>query len=152
VVNFDGANVWGETTDVTVFGEERSELGSYVRTRAAELGLTIMPDPEPQVGTYFRSDHFPFARAGVPALYIRQGWRYAGRPPGWGDSIRIAYTASDYHQPSDEIGPDWTYAGAVQQGSLALRVILDLAAGDAWPNWLEGQEFKAARDAMMDGR
>ena len=151
-INFDEANVWGETTDITVFGEERTELGPYVRTRAAEFGLTIMPDPEPQVGTYFRSDHFPFARAGVPALYFNHGWTYVGRPAGWGDSIRTAYNANQYHAPSDEIGADWVYGGAAQEGTLALRIILDLAATDTWPNWLEGQEFKAARDAMMESR
>ena len=151
-INFDEANVWGETTDITVFGEERTELGPYVRTRAAEFGLTIMPDPEPQVGTYFRSDHFPFARAGVPALYFNHGWTYVGRPAEWGDSIRTAYNANQYHAPSDEIGADWVYGGAAQEGTLALRIILDLAATDTWPNWLEGQEFKAARDAMMESR
>jgi len=150
-INFDEANVWGETTDITVFGEERTELGVYVRARAAELGLGIMPDPEPQVGTYFRSDHFPFARAGVPSLYMVHGWDFIGRPAGWGDSVRAAYNANDYHAPSDEIGSDWVYGGAVQVGDLALRVILDIATTDTWPNWLEGQEFKAARDAMRGG-
>ena len=152
LVNFDEANVWGETTDISVMGEERSELGVYVRARAAELGLTLTPDAEPQVGSYFRSDHFPFARAGVPSLYVRHGWNYVGRPAGWGDSIRAAYNADHYHAPSDEVGADFDYAGAVQQGALALRTLLDLAASDTWPNWLEGQEFKAARDAMMGGR
>jgi len=151
-INFDEANVWGETTDMIVFGEERSELGTYVRARAAELGLTLMPDAEPQVGTYFRSDHFPFARAGIPSLYVKHGWTYVGRPAGWGDSIRAAYNANDYHAPSDEVGPEWAYEGAVQQGQLALLTILDIAATDTWPNWLEGQEFKAARDAMRSGR
>jgi Zn-dependent M28 family amino/carboxypeptidase len=111
-----------------------------------------MPDPEPQVGTYFRSDHFPFARAGVPSLYILHGWDFVGRPPGWGDSIRAAYNANDYHQPTDEIGAEWIYGGAVQEGTLALLTILDVAAADTWPNWLDGQEFKAARDAMMESR
>jgi Zn-dependent M28 family amino/carboxypeptidase len=151
-LNFDEANVWGETTDVIVFGEERSDLGSLVRPRAAELGLTLMPDAEPQVGTFFRSDHFPFARAGIPSLYIKHGWSYAGRPAGWGDSIRAAYNENAYHAPSDEIGADWNYAGAVQQGTLALLTLLDLAASDVWPNWHEGQEFKAARDALMQSR
>lgn len=152
VLNFDEANVWGATTDITIFGEERSDLGAYVRPRAAERGLTIMPDPEPQVGSFFRSDHFPFARAGVPSLYFQHGWAFVGRTAAWGDSVRAAYNANDYHAPSDEIGSEWVYDGAVQEGDLALAVILDLAASDAWPNWVEGQEFKAARDAMMRGR
>lgn len=151
-LNFDEANVWGQTTDAIVFGEERSELGAYLRPRAVELGLTLVPDAEPQVGTYFRSDHFPFARAGVPSLYLKHGWSYVGRPAGWGDSVRVAYNENHYHAPSDEIGADWDYNGAVQQGTLALLTLLDLAASDAWPNWHEGQEFKAARDAMMGSR
>ena len=151
-INFDEANVWGETTDVSVLGEERSELGAYVRRRAEDVGYTITPEAEPEVGTYFRSDHFPFARAGVPALYIKHGLRYVGRPEGWGDSIQADYTAKHYHAPTDEIGADWTYDGAARDGTLALLTILDLAASEAWPNWHEGQEFRAARDQMMQGR
>jgi Zn-dependent M28 family amino/carboxypeptidase len=148
-INFDEANVWGVTTDVTVMGEERTELGPYVRARAVEMGLTIMPEAEPAAGMYFRSDHFPFARAGVPSLYFNHGWRFVGRPDGWGDSVRADYNANRYHQPSDEIFPEFVYDGAAQYGDLALLTILDLAEDDTWPNWLEGQEFKAARDAMM---
>jgi Zn-dependent M28 family amino/carboxypeptidase len=151
-INFDEANVWGETTDVTVMGEERTELGPYVRARAAQMGLTIMPEAEPAAGTYFRSDHFPFARAGVPSLYFNHGWRFVGRPDAWGDSLRTDYNANRYHQPSDEILPDFVYDGAAQYGDLALLTILDLAEDDTWPNWLEGQEFKAAREAMIAGR
>jgi Zn-dependent M28 family amino/carboxypeptidase len=151
-INFDEVNVWGTTTDVTVMGEERTELGRYVRTRAAEMGLTITPEAEPAAGTYFRSDHFPFARAGVPSLYFNHGWSFVGRPAGWGDSVRVDYNENRYHQPSDEIEPGWVYDGAAQLGDLALGVLLDVASDDTWPNWLEGQEFKAARDAMMAGR
>jgi len=148
-MNFDEANVWGRTTDVTVFGEERTELGPYVRARAEELGLTIVPDANPSAGTYFRSDHFPFARAGVPSLYFNHGWSFVGRPLGWGDSVRVDYNANRYHQPSDEILPEFVYDGAAQMGDLALLTLVDIAESRTWPNWLPGQEFKAARDAMM---
>jgi Zn-dependent M28 family amino/carboxypeptidase len=151
-INLDGANVWGETTDVSVLGEERSELGLYLRRHLGHVGYTITPEAEPEVGTYFRSDHFPFARAGVPALYIKHGLQYVGRPAGWGDSVQADYTANYYHSPRDEVGADWVYTGAARDGTLALLTILDLAATDAWPNWHEGQEFKAARDRMMRGR
>jgi len=151
-INIDGANVWGETADVQILGEERSELGAYVRARAAEVGLTLEPEADPEVGTYFRSDHFPFAKAGVPALYFKHGRDYIGRPPGWGDSIEVAYTANHYHAPSDEVGADWIYDGAARDGTLIVLTIQDLAATDAWPNWHEGQEFRAARDAMMRTR
>ena len=147
-VNVDGANLWGETDDVIAQGAERSELGAFVRARADEMGLTIMPDAEPEKGFFFRSDHFPFALAGVPSLYIEHGRAYRGRPEGWGDSIQTEYTALHYHAPSDEFSEDFVFEGAVQQGRLALLTILDIADDDGWPNWLEGSEFKAARDAM----
>ena len=151
-VNFDEANVWGETSDVSVLGEERSELGSFLRRHIGHVGYTITPEAEPEVGTYFRSDHFPFARAGIPALYVKHGLQFLDRPAGWGDSIQSDYTANHYHAPSDEIGDDWVYTGAARDGTLALLTILDLAATDAWPSWHDGQEFKAARDEMMEGR
>jgi Zn-dependent M28 family amino/carboxypeptidase len=152
VFNFDESNVWGLTSDVTLMGEERSELGPSARARVEEWGLTLLPDPEPAAGMYFRSDHFPFARAGVPAINFKHGWRFVDEPAGWGDSVRTEYNAVRYHQPSDEILPEFTYDGAAQDADLALRMIVDVAMGESWPNWLPGQEFKAARDAMMAGR
>ncbi len=150
-INVDGANLWGETEDAIVQGAERSELGAFVEPRAAELGLTLMPDAEPEKGFFFRSDHFPFAKAGVPSLYVEHGRRYRGRPPGWGDSIQADYTANHYHAPSDEFREDFVFDGAVQQGALVLLTLMDIANSEAWPNWYEGQEFKAARDRMMAG-
>jgi Zn-dependent M28 family amino/carboxypeptidase len=151
-INMDGANLWGETDDVTIFGEERSGLGEFARNRAAEMNLRIVPDQEPEKGYFFRSDHFPFARAGVPALYVVHGQNYRGRPEGWGDSIQADYTAHRYHAPSDEFSDDFTFDGAVQQGLLIFRTAWDIASTDEWPDWYEGQEFKAARDEMMGGR
>jgi Zn-dependent M28 family amino/carboxypeptidase len=151
-INVDGANLWGETDDVIVYGEQRSGLGAYVRPRAAALGLTIVPDAEPEKGIFFRSDHFPFAKAGVPSLYVEHGRKYRGRPEGWGAEIQAKYTADNYHAPSDEFRDDFVFDGAVQQGTLVLQILLDIASDDSWPEWNEGQEFKAARDAMMERR
>lgn len=148
-VNVDGANLWGETDDVTIQGEERSELGSFARARAAEMGLTILPDAEPEKGFFFRSDHFPFAKAGIPSLYVEHGRQYRGRPEGWGQQIQEEFTAQRYHGPADEFSEDFVFDGAVQHGLLALRIIWDVAQDTGWPNWHAGQEFKAARDAMM---
>ena len=136
------------TTDIIVQGEERSELGAYVRPRATQMGLTIMPDAEPENGLFFRSDLFPFAKAGVPSLYVEHGRSYVGRAEGWGDEIQADYTANHYHAPSDEFSEDFVFDGAVQQGMLGLLTLLDVADDDTWPNWHDGQEFKAARDAM----
>ncbi|MCH7990902.1 MAG: M28 family peptidase [Gemmatimonadetes bacterium] len=151
-VNIDGANLWGETTDMIAQGEERSELGAFVRSRAEELGITLRPDAEPEKGFFFRSDHFPFARAGVPSLYVEHGRQYIGRPSGWGDDIQSEYTANRYHAPSDAFSEDFVFGGAVQQGTLVFLTILDIANSASWPNWHEGQEFKGARDAMMGAR
>lgn len=150
-INMDGANLWGETDDVTVFGEERSALGAFVRQRAAEMNLEIVPDQEPEKGFFFRSDHFPFAKAGVPSLYVEHGQAYRGKPEGFGKQISEDYTANRYHAPSDEFSDDFVFDGAVQQGTLIFRIAWDIAESDAWPDWNEGQEFKAARDAMMSG-
>jgi Zn-dependent M28 family amino/carboxypeptidase len=150
-INIDGANLWGVTTDIVVHGAERSELGSYVGPRATEMGLSLMPDPEPQNGLFFRSDHFPLAKAGVPSLWVEHGRRYVDRPEGWGDDIQADYTANHYHAPSDEFSEGFVFDGAVQQGMLALSTMLDVANDDAWPNWHDGQEFRAVRDSMMEG-
>lgn len=150
-VNVDGANLWGETDDMTVMGWDRSELGALVEARAAEMGLRLEPDAEPEKGFFFRSDHFPFAKAGVPSIYVEHGRSYRGRPEGWGDSIQAEYNATAYHAPGDEWSDDFVMDGAVQQGSLALSLILDIARSDAWPNWHQESEFRAARDQMMGG-
>jgi Zn-dependent M28 family amino/carboxypeptidase len=151
-INVDGANLWGETEDVTVQGEERSGLGVFVRARAEEMGLQIMPDAEPEKGYFFRSDHFPFAKAGVPSLYIEHGRTYRGRPADWGHQIQAEFVGRHYHAPSDEFSESFVFDGAVQQGVLVYRTAKDIAMDDTWPGWLDGQEFKAARDAMMEGR
>ena len=150
-VNVDGANLWGETNDVTIQGEERSGLGAFARVRTDEMGLTIKPDAEPEKGFFFRSDHFPFAKAGIPSLYIEHGRDYRGQPAEYGQRISDEFTAQRYHAPSDEFSEDFTFEGAVQQGMLAVRIIWDIAQDSSWPNWHEGQEFKAVRDAMMGG-
>jgi len=150
-VNIDGINLWGETDDMVVMGTERSELGSFVEARAAEMGVLLAPDADPGAGLFFRSDHFPFARAGIPSLYVEHGWSFRGKPRGWGDQLREDYTATRYHTPEDEYDESWIYDGSVQHASLALRLALDIARAESWPNWNEDSEFRAARDAQRPG-
>lgn len=150
-INIDGANLWGLTDDITVQGAERSGLGAFAQKRADEMGLEIMPDAEPEKGFFFRSDHFPFARAGVPSLYIEHGRRFIGRPDGWGNEVMAEFNAVRYHAPSDEFSDDFVFEGAVQQATFVYLTALDIANDASWPNWHAGQEFKAARDAMMGG-
>jgi Zn-dependent M28 family amino/carboxypeptidase len=150
-INVDGANLWGETNDIIVQGEERSELGAFARLRAAEMGLTLRPDAEPEKGFFFRSDHFPFARAGVPSLYFEHGRDFRGKPDGWGEQLMADYTASRYHGPKDEYLDEFVFDGAVQQANLVFLTALDIARGDSWPNWNADSEFRANRDAMRPG-
>ncbi|MFO7894468.1 MAG: M28 family peptidase [Longimicrobiales bacterium] len=126
-INVDGANLWGETDDVVALGAERSTLGDVLRPRAEEMGLRVRPDPEPEKGGSFRSDHFPFVLAGVPVLYIRHGLDFRDRPAGWGETLMERWAAENYHRPSDEYDPGFNLSGAVQQARLVFRTGLDLA-------------------------
>lgn len=149
-LNVDGANLWGETHDVIALGADRSTLGDIVGDRAEEAGLTVVPDPAPENGSFFRSDHFPFARAGIPVLNLQHGIRFRGRSPGWGQRILAEYDARHYHRPSDEYDPTFDLDGAVQQGRLLFSIAYDVAMADSIPEWHPGQAF--ARPARRTSR
>jgi Zn-dependent M28 family amino/carboxypeptidase len=149
VLNIDGANLWGATRDIGATGLERSTLGLSFERQAAALGLRVEGERSPGLGLYFRSDHFPFARAGVPALSIDHGTEYAGRPPGWGDVMLTRYQATRYHQPSDRYDPAFDMAGAVQQGLVAFLVGRDVASSAAPPRWHPGGRPAGAGDGQL---
>ena len=142
VLNVDGANLWGETDDVVPLGAARSNLGRVVQPRADELGLQILPDPQPAEGAFFRSDHFAFARAGIPVLYVRHGLRFRDRPEGWGAQQMERWATENYHQPSDEYHPGLDFSGAVQQARLVFGIGYDIADSDFVPEWDEGSPFR----------
>jgi Zn-dependent M28 family amino/carboxypeptidase len=148
-INIDGVNQWGRTRDVTVVGMGASDLDDYLRTAASEQGRTLRPDPEPEKGFYYRSDHFPFAKQGVPALYTDSGVEFIGKPEGYGQQKREEYTAKDYHAPSDEVKPDWDLSGAAEDAELMLRVGYRVANADKFPEWKPGNEFRAKREEML---
>jgi Zn-dependent M28 family amino/carboxypeptidase len=148
-INIDGINQWGRTKDMTVVGMGASDLDDYLSEAAAEQGRTLRPDPEPEKGFYYRSDHFNFAKQGVPALYVDTGVDFVGKEPGYADKKRDEYTSTDYHAPSDEIKPDWDLSGAVEDAKLMLAVGYRVANADKLPEWKPGNEFKATRDAML---
>jgi Zn-dependent M28 family amino/carboxypeptidase len=148
-INIDGVNQWGPTKDISVIGLGNSDLDDYLRQAAQEQGRTITPDPEPEKGFYYRSDHFNFAKQGVPALDPDSGIDYVGKSPEWGKSKRDEYTAKDYHAPSDQVKPDWDLSGAAQDAQLLMAVGYRVANADKLPEWKPGNEFKAKRDAMM---
>ena len=148
-INIDGINQWGRTKDITVIGLGASDLDDYLRDAAAEQSRTLRPDPEAEKGFYYRSDHFNFAKQGVPALYTDTGIEYIGKPPEYATTKRDEYNKVDYHQPSDQIKPDWDLAGAVEDAELMVAVGYRVANADKFPEWKPGNEFRAKREEMM---
>ena len=149
-LNMDDINVWGKTRDLTVVGLGASTLDDIARKVADEQGGRILnPDPTPERGGYYRSDHFEFAKQGVPALSIHAGDDYIGKPAGYGREKAEHYTTFDYHKVSDEIKPDWDLSGEAEDVQLLFRVGLLVANGAGYPEWKPGNEFKARRDRMM---
>jgi Zn-dependent M28 family amino/carboxypeptidase len=152
VINMDAFFPWGRTEDVIVIGRGSSTLEDVLERHAAAQGRVLEPDAEPEKGFFYRSDHFEFAKEGVPALYVGTGTRFRDRPAGWGLARREAFTRDHYHKPTDDIKPDWDLSGLVEDVQLLFMVGYDVAQGRQWPKWREGNEFRARRDAMLAGR
>jgi Zn-dependent M28 family amino/carboxypeptidase len=148
-INMDEVNVWGPTSDFTVIGLGASDLDQYAQQIAAEQGRVIRPDAEPEKGYYYRSDHFNFAKVGVPALSTDTGMTFVGKPPGYGQQKREEWTTHDYHQPSDEVKDWWDLSGAALDGQLLFAVGYRVANADRFPAWAPGSEFRAAREKML---
>ena len=148
-INVDGINQWGRTKDITVIGLGASDLDDYLRDAAAEQSRTLRPDPESEKGFYYRSDHFNFAKQGVPALYTDTGVEFVGKPTEYSKQKRDEYTDRDYHKPSDQIKPDWDLAGAVEDAELMVAVGYRVANADKFPEWKPGNEFRAKREEML---
>jgi Zn-dependent M28 family amino/carboxypeptidase len=147
----DGMNTWGKTHDITEIGVGKSSLDEVAAQAASEQGRIVRPDPETEKGMYYRSDHFSFAKVGVPAFDPDQGIDYIGKPSDWGMKKRDEYTANDYHKPSDVIKPDWDLAGAAEDCWLFFRIGDLVADADKMPVWKSGAEFKAIREASLKG-
>ncbi|MGE3959565.1 MAG: M28 family metallopeptidase [Vicinamibacterales bacterium] len=150
-INIDGLNVHGRTRDLTLVGYGASELDDYARDAAGEQGRLIRPDPEPEKGFYYRSDHFNFAKQGVPALDPDEGIEYLGKPREFGEQVRAQWNERDYHQPSDVVRPDWDLTGAQEDLKVFLAVGFRVAEADRMPAWRPGSEFRAKREEMLKG-
>jgi Zn-dependent M28 family amino/carboxypeptidase len=149
-LNVDGGNLLGRSRDFRVLGDTKSSLGPLFARMISPQGLRISPDEHPERGYFYRSDHFSFAKAGVPAVSIAAGIDFEGRPEGWGIAQMEDYTANRYHQPSDEYRPDFDLTGAVQLAELVLDFGLMLANSDAWPTWNPDAEFRRPAAAAPD--
>ena len=148
-INIDGVNQWGRTKDITVIGLGASDLDDYLRQAAQEQGRTLSPDAEPEKGFYYRSDHFNFAKQGIPALDPDEGIEFVGKPPEYGQKVRDEYTNNRYHTPRDVITPEWDLSGAAEDLKLLFAVGYRIAQADRYPEWRPGNEFKAIRDKQL---
>jgi len=141
-INIDGINVWGRTRDIGIVGLGHSTLEDTLATYARRQSRVVVPEAEPEKGHYFRSDHFEFARVGVPALFTDEGIDFIGKPRNFGKQKRDEYVLHDYHKVSDEIKPGWNLSGAVEDIALLFQVGYATAETDQWPKWKAGSEFK----------
>ncbi len=143
-VNLDSMNILGRTRSFVPLGAERSTLKRIVDAVARDGGLAVNPDPRPEQGSFYRSDHFPFARVGVPAISLKEGMDFVGRPNGWGEQQFRAYNTANYHQPSDEFSASWNFDGMIQEALIAFDIGRRIADADEMPRYNEGDEFARA--------
>jgi Zn-dependent M28 family amino/carboxypeptidase len=140
-LNIDGGNLLGPVRDLDVIGDHKSSLGPSLARYAAARGLRVEPEQHPEQGHFYRSDHFSFAKAGVPGVSISAGTDFVDRPPQWGKQQEEDYTAHHYHQPSDEYRSDFDLRGAVQLSQIVLGFGTSLANAPALPTWNADAEF-----------
>ena len=146
-LNMDNLSAIGPASDVVLVGFGASELDAYLRRAAAEHGRVLAQEPSPEKGYYYRSDHFNLAKQGVPMLYPKPGVDLPGRGADFGRNWLAEYTANRYHKPSDEYDPAWDVAGTIADLGLYYDVGLAVANDGSWPQWREGSEFRAIREA-----
>lgn len=151
-LNIDVLNTYGPTKDITYSGKGQSELEDYLADEAKKNGRYIAPEDHPEAGHYFRSDHFSFARAGVPSLTADGGVDDLTRGVAYGKQKHDDFTALRYHQPADEYDSTWDLTGGLQDVELVYAIGEKLVGSHAWPNWKPGSEFKAFRDKSADER
>jgi len=152
-INMDALNIFGKTSDMTIIGYGYSQLDEYVENILRKYGRYARPDPEPEKGGYFRSDHFSFAKAGVPALDLSEGVDNIQHGMEWGMEQQDKWTMENYHKPSDNYEPDkWDFDGMIADIKVYFEVGYDLSISDAFPNWNQGNPFKPLRDKMMNNK
>ena len=152
VLNMDGMNVIGRSRDVWAAGDAPLTLLDDMIRVAAAHGMTYKPEKHPETGSYYRNDHFPFAKRGVPALTFSGGSDLENGGEEAAEAWRRTYSRDKYHQPADEYDPSWDLRGMVQEAEVFLDLGRELANRREWPEWKEGAEFKAARDASRAAR
>jgi Zn-dependent M28 family amino/carboxypeptidase len=146
-INMDGINNMGPTRDIEVVGYGKSQMDDLITQAAAAQGRRVAPDSNPEAGYFFRSDQLHLAQIGIPVLYTSNGIDMIEGGEARGRALNDAYTANNYHKPSDEVTPDWDMSGGAQDLELLYAVGRRLADDDEWPQWRDNAEFRAARQA-----
>ncbi len=144
-INLDSMNILGPTQDFVPLGAERSSLKAVVDALARERGLRISPDPRPEQGSFYRSDHFPFAKVGVPSISLKEGNDYVGHSKDWGEKKFKEYNSAHYHQPSDEFRDDWSFEGMIQEADFAMALVRRIADLPLMPKFNPNDEFARKR-------
>jgi Zn-dependent M28 family amino/carboxypeptidase len=149
-LNIDVINVWGPTRDVSIIGYGKSTLADELNRLIDGHGRKATDDVLPLLGLFYRSDHYQFAKQGVPAVWMRRGLDFIGKPEGWGKQDVDDYIANHYHKVSDDIKPGWDLTGAVEDYRVYFELGYRIAQGERRPEWKPGDEFKAKRDEMLN--
>lgn len=152
VINLDPHLVLPTARNIELIGPGKTDLEQRLATSAAANGLRVDPEPIPEAGWYYRSDHLPFAQRGVPSIAFRAGRDLVIGGSTKGKAIVAAFNARCYHQPCDELNPAWTFAGTAQEASVAYRLGLDVANSQSWPSWYAGNEYLTLRSKSAAAR
>src|SRR5262249_55461717 len=148
-INMDSWNLHGRTKDMTLIGYGASDLDDYAAAAAGEQGRIVHGDAEPEKGFYYRSDHFNFAKQGVPALNPDSGAGFIGQPPDYFKKVRDDWNANRYHTPKDLVLPTWNLEGTREDLKVLFAVGYRVAQADKFPEWKPGNEFRAKREGML---
>ena len=150
-VNMDSLSLSGDARDFVAVGGGKSELDRYLGRALEAQNLTLRPEPSPQAGYYYRSDHFSLAKKGVPMIYAKLGNDLTQGGTAAGEAAQAAYRANRYHGPNDEYDTQWDWTGAVRELQIFYQIGRELATGGEWPNWNQGDEFRDIRDKSRAG-
>jgi len=148
-INIDGMSTIGATDDIVVVGYGNSQMDDYLRVQATKQNREVVPEPTPEKGYFYRSDHFNLAKKGVPMLYAEAGIKIRNKPAGYGEAETVRYLKERYHKAADEVHPEWDNGGIMQDLDAVFRIGISISDSNDWPQWSDGNEFKAIREASQ---
>lgn len=148
-LNMDMLSPFGETNDLSITGKGQNDLDEYVSDQAKQFGLTVKGDSRPSAGSYYRSDHFNFAKVGVPALDMNNGVDVVGKGAEWGTQQKKDFNEHNYHQVTDNYSPDMNCTGMAEAANILFNVGAKLSNETTFPGWKTGSEFKQVREKSM---